>query len=171
MGYIVLLPHEVLGFGVEAEGLGPSGLLAGGLDEVMNLRGDGAASSVVLIVNGAAERANQPVFNLTHGVLGHVEVELLHAYGHRHGLIVTEIFAGAVGSFLVSRIDAGDNVLLRVGILPHLIAQALVVAWALVTEAAHICLCFLLEKRFLVGHISVISYFAANVQNNRDVTK
>ena len=32
MGYIVLLPHEVLGFGVEAEGLGPSGLLAGGLD-------------------------------------------------------------------------------------------------------------------------------------------
>lgn len=171
MGYIVLLPHEVLGFGVEAEGLGPSGLLAGGLDEVMNLRGDGAASSVVLVVNGAAERANQPVFNLAHGVLRHVEVELLHADGHRYGLIVTEIFAGAVGSFLVSRIDAGDNVLLRVGIQPHLIAQALVVAWALVAEAAHICLCFLLEKRFLVGHISVISYFAANVQKNRDVTK
>ena len=126
------------------EGLCPAVALADGLDDLQNVRGDGALGAVVAVVVGAAEVVDQGVLDVALYVAGHVVVEsLLHAQRHAGRRGVAVVHALTVGGMLVHRVLALDDVLFRVGIGAELPAQAVLVQGTLVDVTYQIVAGFL----------------------------
>ena len=75
-----MLPHIVFHLCVELEGLRPAKALTDGLDDLQDVRGDGAVGAVVAVVVGASIVVDQGVLDAALYVVWHVVVEgLLHA--------------------------------------------------------------------------------------------
>ena len=141
-----VLPHVGFGLGVEVEGVGPAEVEAGGLDEGEDVGGDGTLAVVVLVVDGAPQGADEVVLDGTHGVLGHLVIEvLLESDIHAEGLAVAEIVARAVGHLVVVGADAAGDVQGGVDMAANEVAQAAVVLGTVVVEAVQVALGFLLE--------------------------
>jgi len=136
---------------------------AGVLDELLHGGGDGAMAAVVFIIGGAAGGVDEVALDGTLRQAWHLAVEvLLHADGHRDGLVAGEEVAMAVGGMLVDRADAGGYAVGRRSVLAYLPAQTLLALGALGVETADVGLGLLCKQLFfgdgVLFHIRIVSY-------------
>ena len=98
-----MLPHIVLHLCVEMEGLCPAVALADGLDDLQNVRGDGAMCAVVAVVVIAAEVVDEFLFDGLLCVTWHVIIEMFaHADRHLDELVLPIVFTFALRYLVVS---------------------------------------------------------------------
>ena len=89
---VTVLSVQVLFRVVVEDGfLRPAGGEEGLADELLDVGGDGTATSVVLIVTLAREEADEAVLDGALQVARHVEVHALQAEGHTDGVVGTEL--------------------------------------------------------------------------------
>ena len=100
---VVRLPHVVFDLCIEMEGMCPAVALADGLDDLQDVRGNGAVGAVVAVVVIATEVVDKFLFDGLFGMTWHIIIEMFaHADRHLDDFVLPIVFTFALRYLVVS---------------------------------------------------------------------
>lgn len=104
-------------------------------DELLDVGGDGAAATVIVVIAPARKEVDEVVLDGTLQTAWHVEVHLFETEGHADWLVGTVVGAVCFLSHWISEIYSRDNRVILRNIVHQDVAKAMFFHWTILTLA------------------------------------